>query len=185
MKNEKLENATTSEVIEYVETNLAYMGFCVTGSLFDEIILNASYEGFIVPERLISKSDLDAINKNSFFDFNFYLNKSDIDSHKPSKMFDVVKSHIYELYDYYNAIEVRNNIENLTTFKIHHTNYDIDDISVSSLNKNCFVGENGKNTDVSRIYHAMIKIVREIFSLTTELFKKRKGLKLNNLNYEC
>lgn len=184
MKNEKLEQATDEEIFDYVVRNLGLLGFSMTGVLFEKIETKLIFEGDIISNRLVSRSDADALNENLFFDCSFYLDKSDALGYRLPKAFKNAKQLINDLYDYYDKIEVRNTYENVTIFNIHHTNYEIDSIKVENQSSNCFVGENSNNDDVQRIYHAMLKLMQEITKITIELFRKRKSLQSNNLNYE-
>ncbi len=184
MKNEKLEHATDEEIFNYVVRNLGLLGFSMTGVLFEKIETKLTYDGYIVSNRLMDRSDANALDTNLFFDCSFYLNKSDINTYKPTKAFKNAEQLINDLYNYYDKVEVRNTYENVTIFNIHHTNYEIDSIKVENQSGNCFVGENCNNPDIERIYRTMLSIMQEIAKITIELFKKRKSLQSNNLNYE-
>lgn len=184
MKNEKLEHATDDEIFNYVIRNIGLLGFSITGVLFERIETKLIFEGDIISNRLVSRSDANALNENLFFDCSFYLDKSNVDIYKPPKAFKNAEQLINDLYNYYDKIEVRNTYEDVTIFNIHHTNYEIESIKVENQSSNCFVGENSNNDDVQRIYHAMLKLMQEIAKITIELFRKRKSLQSNNLNYQ-
>ena len=87
MKNERLEHATDEEIFNYVVRNLGLLGFSMTGVLFEKIETKLIFEGDIISNRLVSRSDANALDTNLFFDCSFYLNKSDIDTYKPTKAF--------------------------------------------------------------------------------------------------
>ena len=184
MEKERLEHATDDKIFNYVIRNLGFLGFSMTGVLFEKIETKLIFDGDIISNRLVSRSDADALNENLFFDCSFYLDKSDMHFYRLPKAFKNAKQLINDLYDYYDKIEVRNTYEDVTIFNIHHTNYEIDSIKVENQSGSHLAGENSNNDDVQRIYHAMLKLMQEIIKITVELFRRRKYLISDNENYE-